>query len=266
MAWDRSTGAPQGPAIVWQDRRAEVVCERLREHGAFLAEHTGLELDPYFVAPKIVWLREQLGDEPNITTTDAWMLHRLCGAFVTDVATAGRSLLLDLDTGRVERRAPARSSASIRRRCRPWSATPRRSATARCSAARSPSAERASTSRPRCSPSTATQRARPSAPTAPARSCWRALATKPTRSTNGLVGCPAWRIGDDLTYCLDGQVYTVGAAVSWLIDVGDHVGARRSRPPRCDRRRRRAASRSFRRSPDWPRRTGSRRPRRRSPG
>jgi glycerol kinase len=43
---------------------------------------------------------------------------------------------------------------------------------------------------------------------------------QPTRSTNGLVGCPAWRVGDRLTYCLDGQVYTVGAAVSWLIDVG----------------------------------------------
>ena len=43
---------------------------------------------------------------------------------------------------------------------------------------------------------------------------------KPTRSSNGLVGCPAWRIGDDLTYCLDGQVYTVGAAVTWLIEMG----------------------------------------------
>jgi glycerol kinase len=42
----------------------------------------------------------------------------------------------------------------------------------------------------------------------------------PTRSTNGLVGCPAWRISDRLTYCLDGQVYTVGAAVTWLIDMG----------------------------------------------
>jgi len=69
MAWDRSTGTPTGPAIVWQDRRAEVVCDRLREHGPFLAEHTGLELDPYFVAPKMVWLREQVGDGPTITTT-----------------------------------------------------------------------------------------------------------------------------------------------------------------------------------------------------
>jgi glycerol kinase len=42
----------------------------------------------------------------------------------------------------------------------------------------------------------------------------------PTRSQHGLVGCPAWRLGDELTWCLDGQVFTVGAAVSWLIDMG----------------------------------------------
>ena len=42
-----------------------------------------------------------------------------------------------------------------------------------------------------------------------------------TRSTNGLVGCPAWRIGTQpTTYCLDGQVYTVGAAVTWLVEMG----------------------------------------------
>ena len=43
---------------------------------------------------------------------------------------------------------------------------------------------------------------------------------RPTRSTNGLVGCPAWQIGDKVTWCLDGQVYTVGAAVNWLIEMG----------------------------------------------
>ena len=107
MAWDRSAGTPLGPAIVWQDRRAEVVCDRLREHGPFLAEHTGLELDPYFVAPKVAWLRERVGNGPTITTTDTWMLHRLCGAFATDISTAGRSLLLDLDEAEWSDRACA---------------------------------------------------------------------------------------------------------------------------------------------------------------
>ena len=52
MAWDRTTGVPTGPAIVWQDRRSEVICDRLREHADFLADLTGLQLDPYFVAPE----------------------------------------------------------------------------------------------------------------------------------------------------------------------------------------------------------------------
>lgn len=48
---------------------------------------------------------------------------------------------------------------------------------------------------------------------------------KPVRSHSGLVGCVAWRLGDEVTYCLDGQVYTVGSAVSWLTDVGLLSGA-----------------------------------------
>lgn len=43
---------------------------------------------------------------------------------------------------------------------------------------------------------------------------------RPTRSRNGLVGCPAWQIDETITYCLDGQVYTGGAAVTWLIEMG----------------------------------------------
>ena len=105
LPWDRGTGTPCGRAIVWQDRRSTSVCERLAPHATELAYITGLELDPYFVAPKVVWLREQIGDGPTITTTDVWLLHRLCGAFVTDVATAGRSLLLDLETAEWSARA-----------------------------------------------------------------------------------------------------------------------------------------------------------------
>ena len=99
VAWDRATGRAHGPAIVWQDRRSSVVCDRLVDHGARLAQLTGLELDPYFVAPKIAWLRDRVPSDLTVTTSDTWLLHRLCGAFVTDVATAGRTLLLDLDSG-----------------------------------------------------------------------------------------------------------------------------------------------------------------------
>ncbi|MEO8263956.1 MAG: FGGY family carbohydrate kinase [Ilumatobacteraceae bacterium] len=219
LAWDRSTGVPNGPAIVWQDRRAEIVCDRLRDHAEFLAQHTGLELDPYFVAPKIVWLREQLGGSPTITTTDAWMLHRLCGAFATDVATAGRSLLLDLDTGHWSNRACdifGIDSAMLPRvvgnaealgECSVFGGSVPVTGTCVDQQAALFAEQCHAAGEAKCTYGTG----------AFMLAC---TGDRPTRSTNGLVGCPAWRLGDTLTYCLDGQVYTVGAAVNWLIDMG----------------------------------------------
>ena len=97
LAWDRDSGAPHTPVIVWQDKRAAGVTAARRAHAGRLAELTGLPLDPYFTAPKMTWLRENLSGDGVVTTTDTWLLHRLTGAFVTDAATASRSLLLDLD-------------------------------------------------------------------------------------------------------------------------------------------------------------------------
>ena len=98
LAWDRRTGRPLTPAIVWQDRRSAGVCERLAGSAGRLAEITGLQLDPYFAAPKMTWLRENLSAGGVVTTTDTWLLARLGGGYVTDAATASRTLLLDLDS------------------------------------------------------------------------------------------------------------------------------------------------------------------------
>jgi glycerol kinase len=232
MAWDRLTGTSHGSAIVWQDRRAEVVCNRLRDHGEFLADLTGLELDPYFVAPKVAWLREQIGQGPTITTTDTWMLRRLCGAFATDVATAGRSLLLDLDTCEWSERA-----------CEIFGIDPTTLPTVVGNAETLGECSFFGSSVPvtgACVDQQAALFAEHCRIAGEAKCTYGTGAfmlactgDKPTRSSNGLVGCPAWRIGDHATYCLDGQVYTVGAAVNWLIDMGimaepadlDRVGA-----------------------------------------
>src|SRR4029077_492807 len=89
-------GAALGPALSWQDRRAAAVCAELAPVAADLTALTGLPLDPYFAAPKMTWLRRRVGDAGVITTTDSWLLHRLTGAYVTDVTTASRTLLMDL--------------------------------------------------------------------------------------------------------------------------------------------------------------------------
>lgn len=219
LAWDRTTGVPHGPAIVWQDRRSQTVCERLSQHGARLAAITGLELDPYFVAPKMVWLGERVHDGLTITTTDTWLLHRLCGAFVTDVATAGRSLLLDLESGNWSHEACdifGIDGASLPEVVGNAQVVGNTSAfggdvpvTGACVDQQAALFAEAchSAGQAKCTYGTG----------AFMLAC---TGSTPTRSANGLVGCPAWRIGDRTTWCLDGQVYTVGAAVSWLIEMG----------------------------------------------
>ncbi|MCW2747596.1 MAG: Glycerol kinase, partial [Nocardioidaceae bacterium] len=100
LAWDPATGQALTPALVWQDRRAESVCARLSDQDAWVAERTGLVLDPYFSGPKMRWIRDNWTLEGVVTTSDTWLIHQLCGAFVTDASTASRSLLMGLDSVR----------------------------------------------------------------------------------------------------------------------------------------------------------------------
>jgi glycerol kinase len=111
VLWDRATGRPLAPAIVWQDRRTSGHCERLREAGAEdrVRALTGLVLDPYFSATKLAWLLEHLpgarakaeAGELACGTIDTWLVWKLTrGALhVTDAGNASRTLLFDLHAG-----------------------------------------------------------------------------------------------------------------------------------------------------------------------
>jgi|Laugresu1bdmlbdd_1035124.scaffolds.fasta_scaffold01735_3 glycerol kinase len=101
LAWDKNTGQPLTPVIIWQDSRSDKLCKERIAHQEFVQSRTGLTIDPYFVAPKILWLRNQypnLGKDAVITTTDTWLIYRLTNQYVTDKATASRSLLFDLES------------------------------------------------------------------------------------------------------------------------------------------------------------------------
>jgi glycerol kinase len=97
LAWDRATGRALSPAIVWQDRRSQALCRAMAADAEWIASRTGLRLDPYFSAPKMAWIRQNLTTEGIVTTTDAWLVCQLTGELVTDASTASRSLLLDVD-------------------------------------------------------------------------------------------------------------------------------------------------------------------------
>ncbi|QXQ05228.1 glycerol kinase GlpK [Sphingosinicellaceae bacterium] len=108
--WDRATGEPLAPAIVWQDRRSADLCAQLREagHEDRVQATTGLVLDPYFSGTKIAWA---LANWPEVKaaadagtlalgTVDSYLLFRLTGGAVhaTDATNASRMLLMDLAT------------------------------------------------------------------------------------------------------------------------------------------------------------------------
>ena len=97
LAWDKTNGEPLSQVIIWQDSRSASLCDERRSHSDLILSKSGLALDPYFVAPKMVWLRERVSSGV-ITTTDSWIIARLTGKYVTDVSTASRTLLFDLHT------------------------------------------------------------------------------------------------------------------------------------------------------------------------
>ncbi|RMF12019.1 MAG: glycerol kinase, partial [Alphaproteobacteria bacterium] len=108
VIWDRATGEPIHPAIVWQDRRTAGMCEKLTEEGAEVEvqRRTGLLLDPYFSATKISWLLDEVPGareraergELAFGTIDSWLLWKLTDGAVhaTDVTNASRTLLFNL--------------------------------------------------------------------------------------------------------------------------------------------------------------------------
>ncbi|HJR80628.1 MAG TPA: glycerol kinase GlpK [Anaerolineales bacterium] len=109
ILWDKDTGEPVTPAIVWQDTRGESVCKALAPHidPDRLRQKTGLLLDSYFSAPKLKWVFENHPDireqahagKLKFGTTETWVLWTLTNGkyHVTDPSTASRTLLFDMN-------------------------------------------------------------------------------------------------------------------------------------------------------------------------
>ncbi|MFD9246253.1 FGGY family carbohydrate kinase [Streptomyces sp. NPDC059556] len=224
LAWDPATGAPLTDALVWQDRRASSVCAELLPHAAQLRHLTGLPLDPYFAAPKMAWIRRHATGAGVVTTSDAWLVHRLTGAFVTDAATAGRTGLLDLDTVAwsetaldlyglggerlprvVDCDAPVGTTTAFGPPLPLTGLLVDQQAALLTQSADDPAAAK-------CTYGTGAFLLAQTGP-------------EPRRAASGLVSCVAWRLGGQVAHCLDGQVYTVASAVRWLTDLGVIGGA-----------------------------------------
>ncbi|HZZ96080.1 MAG TPA: glycerol kinase GlpK [Jatrophihabitantaceae bacterium] len=114
VVWDRASGKPVAPAIVWQDTRTQAICDELGgsdNDPDRYRERTGLPLATYFAGPKLRWILDNVegarGRAENgdlaFGTIDSWLLWNLSGGtngglHLTDVTNASRTLLMDLDT------------------------------------------------------------------------------------------------------------------------------------------------------------------------
>lgn len=219
MAWDRNTGRPLTPAIVWQDRRAEGICAELSAHTDYIAQRTGLVLDPYFSAPKMAWLRRNLETAGVVTTSDTWLIHQLTGAFVTDVSTASRSLVMDIDElswdrtllelfGLGEEPLPdivsndqiVGSTTAFGGDVPVGGLVVDQQAALLAEGCLTPGMAK-------CTFGTGAFLLANTGTTA-------------VRSQYGLTSSVAWRTGGTAVYCTDGQVYTAASAVRWLTSLG----------------------------------------------
>ena len=111
IVWERATGKPVYPAIVWQDRRTAARCSLLEESGVgeTVSNRTGLVLDPYFSATKVAWILDHVEGarkraergELAFGTVDSWLIWQLTNGrrHVTDVTNASRTLLFNIVKG-----------------------------------------------------------------------------------------------------------------------------------------------------------------------
>ncbi len=111
IVWERATGKPIHPAIVWQDRRTASLCGTLEQQGLgeTISSRTGLVIDPYFSATKIKWILDNVSGartraengELAFGTVDSWLIWHLTSGqhHVTDVTNASRTLLYNIVKG-----------------------------------------------------------------------------------------------------------------------------------------------------------------------
>ena len=231
IVWERATGRPIHDAVVWQSRASAEICERLRADGLepLVRERTGLVIDAYFSGPKVRWILDRVPGaqeraergELCFGTIDSWLVWNLTGGreHVTDVANASRTMLFDIR--RLAWDADLLGALRLPRSLLP-EARGNSEIVGEADAAHLGGAvaiggmagdQQAALFGQTCT--------RPGeAKNTYGTGCFlltNAGAALP-RSPGGLLTTVAWRIGDAVTYALEGSAFITGAAVQWLRD------------------------------------------------
>ena len=232
VLWDRATGIPLAPAIVWQDRRTADFCEALKDAGLEIPirEKTGLVIDAYFSGTKLNWLLQNIPGarqramrgELAFGTVDSWLIWQLTAGKVhaTDVSNASRTMLFNihtLDWDEALLRAmdiphavlPKIVSSSVIIGATACENLPRGIAISGVAGD-----QQAALFGQAC-------HQRGTAKNTYGTGCFMLMNTGalPVVSKHKLISTVAWRLeGEPAQYALEGSVFTGGAAVQWLRD------------------------------------------------
>ncbi len=231
LVWDRRTGTPIHPAIVWQDRRTAARCDALREagHAPLVQRTTGLVPDAYFSASKIAWLLDHVTGARALAraghlafgTVDSWLVWKMTGGrrHATDVTNASRTLLYD-----IHRRAWSDEMLAlfdVPRSLLPQvcpSSHVYGSTDARLFGRAIPIAGIAGDQQAALFGQACT---RPGmAKNTYGTGCFILMNTgeRPVASTHNLVTTIAWEVDGRTHYALEGSIFAAGAVVQWLRD------------------------------------------------
>lgn len=231
VAWDSATGLPICNAIVWQCRRTAPECERLAEKGMaeYIKNTTGLIIDPYFAGTKMKWIMDNVPKARELAelgrlrfgTVDTWLIYSFTDgkSYVTDVSNASRTMLFDINKLCWDQRMLDELGI-------PRSALPEivdSSGIIGCVSAdvfgcEIPIAgiagdQHAALFGQCCFEAGMTKNTY-------GTGCFILMNTgdKPVKSNKGLITTIGWKIGDKVTYALEGSAFNAGSAIKWMRD------------------------------------------------
>lgn len=231
VVWDRKTGKPVYPAIVWQDRRTAAFCDELKAAGlsSIIRERTGLVIDAYFSATKLRWILDHVPQAREkaekgqlaFGTIDTWLVWKLSGGelHVTDVSNASRTLLLNIHTGEWDDdllrlfNIPRNLLPEVKPSSKIYGVTGSFIPDSRIPIAGIAGDQQAALFGQQCTTPGMVKNTY-------GTGCFMLMNTggKAITSSNNLLTTIAWKINDKTEYALEGSVFIAGAVVQWLRD------------------------------------------------
>lgn len=231
IVWDRETGFPVYNAIVWQDRRTADYCEELKAEGYsdIIQQKTGLVIDAYFSATKVKWILDHVKGireraergELCFGTVDSWLIWKLTRGtqFITDITNASRTMLFNINTMQWDQELldlftiPASMLPEVKSSSEVYCKTSTPIFKAGIPVSGMAGDQQAALFGQLCLEEGMMK-------TTYGTGCFMIVNTgdKPVLSQNNLLTTIAWKLGDKVTYALEGSVFVGGAAIQWLRD------------------------------------------------